>query len=266
MPGGKSFHLGFPKLLAGHGIHGVDERAAVAEECGIAWAEFGLDAADADSCAHAPGRVEEPANAARRGIDRINRAAGAADKNASAGEGRVGVGVQRGRKSEGPLDLQLANIRGADSSLRGGLKARVQEIQAPAVPLRASGGIGEVRRRFGTHGGRCGRRIQGVLEGFARDEFGDGAAIGGRAAVGHRDHGAGFHGRQNPLGRHGVQSFVSGSAFRSGVVARRATALVQGSSDLCGDKGGGPKEEQGTRDRAQRIFHLGMDFIMPLLI
>jgi len=64
MPGGESFHLGLPELLAGHGIHGVGEGVAVSEKCGIARAEFGLDAADADGRPHGAGRFEEPANAA----------------------------------------------------------------------------------------------------------------------------------------------------------------------------------------------------------
>ena len=61
--------------------------------------------------------VEIPADASRGGIQRIDRSAGAANKDPPVRDGGVRVGVQRRGKSEGPLHFQVAQISGGESGL-----------------------------------------------------------------------------------------------------------------------------------------------------
>ena len=249
----ESVHLGLPDQLAGARVHRVGKSAAVAEKRGIVRSGIGLDAADADGRSHAAVGVEVPADAARRRVERIDGAAGASDKHPPVRDGGMRVGVQRGGKSESPLHFQAAKVGGAEPGLRGGLKARVEQILAPAVPQRA---------------GRCGSPKSGagavhmaaaagaVSRGCAKDLPVMNSAIARRPAsdcrIGHRDHGPRFHGRQHPLRRHGMQRFVGGSAIHSGFVAGSTASLVDGRAVLGGNQVSGPQQEQANWSGRQR--------------
>src|SRR6185312_15094196 len=105
------------------------------------------DRRDRDGRAYAAARAERPADAAARGVERIDGAVLAADEYASKGDSRLRPGGRRVGKSEGPLQRQPRDVGGGESGLLGGLQPAVRRRRAPARPSRAARGASRRRRR-----------------------------------------------------------------------------------------------------------------------
>ena len=104
MSGRESLHLGLPNQLAGIGIHARRRTRRRRRKMPHSASGISFDLADADRpSAHRRSALKYQRMHPELGIQRIDRAAGAANKDPPVRDGGVRVGVQRGGKSEGPF-------------------------------------------------------------------------------------------------------------------------------------------------------------------
>src|SRR6185437_16248543 len=119
--------LPHPNAAAAFGIDRVRIRTPVAEVDRIA-ASTGMIAVAADGERRTDSRLgrERPVGAAGARIERMDAAVLARNENSSARD--RGLAAHRGdvRKTERPLDLQMRQVGGAESSELARLKARVR--------------------------------------------------------------------------------------------------------------------------------------------
>ena len=213
------FNLGLPQLLTRLRIHSVNVRLAIAE---ISGELAGAVGSHRNGRTHLAGCLERPINTAGARIQRIDRPIVTSHENPASNNGWLAEDRADSRESEGPLDLQLWNILGANSGHIGGLHAAVDQIHTPSIPTVQ---IGE-RRRAGI--ARIGaRRLDGGSV-PGRQEIGNGLALGRAQHCSLRFHRTRFQSRHDGPIRHPFKSLkrwspVSGVRF----MAKRAVVLKQ---------------------------------------
>src|SRR5579871_4063287 len=87
-----------------------------------------------DSGAHGLRSFEAPVGAAGVRIESVDRAAGAAYEQTSAGDGRLTERGRCARETERPLQLQLPDVAALETRGRCALRASIFGIGAPSAP------------------------------------------------------------------------------------------------------------------------------------
>ncbi len=227
---GEVVNVCLPQQPASCGVERVEVGLRVAEDRDVAIAH----ASDADGRAHALSGIEEPVDAAGRGVERVDLATPATDEHASPGDRGLRVRLQVAGERERPLQFQLRHISRGETRVRRVLKSRVARILSPSGPARTCIGIESVCRAgpFGparsvTHRRGWRRGDKRTPERLTGQEFGDRATLGGGAVVGHGDHRSRFHGREHAFGGQRFERVAIRCAVSAVVVALRAVAFIE---------------------------------------
>src|SRR6185436_16095385 len=109
---------------------------SVANESRIAAARAGRDAGDAHSRTNGGSGLKVPVNAARGGVQSVDRAALRTDKHTTAGHRWLCIRAQLTRKPERPLEFQAWDFLFPDARHRTVLIPGVRRVDAPSVPSR----------------------------------------------------------------------------------------------------------------------------------
>src|SRR5262249_55279434 len=107
---------------------------------------------------------EDPENAAALGVERIDLAVGAPEKEPAAHHRRLRIGPRHLAEAEGPFEPQFRHVGGDEPGHPRRLGAMLGEIDAPAIPMRRCEGIAGDRRRLATTRYRCGGALWATEE------------------------------------------------------------------------------------------------------